>query len=151
MSFFNRLLAKQGSRKVQGATPSKLSANSSKNTPIISRKASKIDYNTSDFELEVVEEAREILKPVSINKKSGSDVMEETMAQFLQNHVLFKDLEPSFINILVDSMQVRIFNNMEFVIKKGQVGRAMFFIKRGTMDVISEDGIKISCERRMKF
>lgn len=52
-------------------------------------------------------------------------------------------MDESFLRIIAASMQVRIFKDMDFVIKKGQVGRAMFFVQRGSIEVISEDGIRI--------
>ena len=74
-------------------------------------------------------------------KTSGSSAM-STMSvfQFLKEHVLFKDLDDDFLRILENSMQVRVYNDKDYVIKRGEIGRAMFFIRRGTVDAISEDG-----------
>jgi F-box/leucine-rich repeat protein 7 len=61
--------------------------------------------------------------------------------KFLEEHVLFKNLDQNFIQTLSTSMQSRIYNPSEFVIRKGEIGRAMFFVLRGDVEVISEDGV----------
>jgi CRP-like cAMP-binding protein len=63
-----------------------------------------------------------------------------SIKQFLQNHVLFKNLDSNFIAKLTTALQSRIFNQGEYVIKKGDLSRAMFFIFKGEVEVISEDG-----------
>lgn len=64
----------------------------------------------------------------------------KSIFQFLKEHVLFKDLDDDFLRILEDSMQVRVFSDKDYIIKRGEIGRAMFFIRRGVVDAISEDG-----------
>ena len=66
--------------------------------------------------------------------------MEANIGKFLQEHVLFKNLEPSFLQALAGSLQSRVFGANEYIIRKGEIGRAMFFILRGEVQVISEDG-----------
>ncbi|KAJ3210512.1 hypothetical protein HDU67_005243, partial [Dinochytrium kinnereticum] len=63
-----------------------------------------------------------------------------SIRKFLENHVLFQNLEEAFMIQLSNAMQSRIYNPSEFVIRKGEVGRAMFFILRGEVEVVSEDG-----------
>ncbi|KAI8843134.1 cyclic nucleotide-binding-like protein [Chytridium lagenaria] len=60
--------------------------------------------------------------------------------KFLENHVLFQNLDESFIMQLNNAMQSRVCSPSEYVIRKGEVGRAMFFILRGEVEVVSEDG-----------
>ncbi|KAJ3175998.1 hypothetical protein HK101_010525 [Irineochytrium annulatum] len=62
---------------------------------------------------------------------------------YLQEHVLFKNLDENFIAQLNNAMQSRIYSPNEYVIRKGEVGRAMFFILRGEVEVVSEDGESI--------
>ena len=67
--------------------------------------------------------------------------MENLIRKFLQDHVLFKDYaNPDFISSLAASMKPRIYVDGAFIIKKGEIGRAMFFLLKGTVDVVSEDG-----------
>ncbi|KAJ3228248.1 hypothetical protein HDU81_006252, partial [Chytriomyces hyalinus] len=60
--------------------------------------------------------------------------------KFLQEHVLFKGLDEKFLNTLSNAMQSRIYNPGEFVVRKGEIGKAMFFVLKGEVEVISEDG-----------
>lgn len=127
MSFINRIIPKLSMKK-QAA--SKLGS--------LKRDVEEVPFasiSTGEFELE--KEEQKPAKTLLNNKEGGK---EETMEQFLKNHVLFKGLGSSFLSIIASSMQARIFNDMDFVIKKGQVGRAMFFVQRGEVEVISEDG-----------
>ncbi|KAJ3170000.1 hypothetical protein HDU87_000523 [Geranomyces variabilis] len=60
---------------------------------------------------------------------------------FLRNHVLFKDLhDDEFIVSLAAAMQMRVYADNSYVIRKGEVGRAMFFVLRGEVEVVTEDG-----------
>ncbi|KAJ3317484.1 hypothetical protein HDU76_001161 [Blyttiomyces sp. JEL0837] len=58
---------------------------------------------------------------------------------FLAAHVLFQNLDESFLKELAESLQSRIYNPREYIIRKGEIGRAMFFIVRGEVEVVSED------------
>ncbi|KAJ3114467.1 hypothetical protein HK100_001653 [Physocladia obscura] len=60
--------------------------------------------------------------------------------KFLEEHVLFKGLDDKFLTTLSTAMQSRIYNSGEFVVRKGEIGKAMFFVLRGEVEVISEDG-----------
>ncbi|TPX33320.1 hypothetical protein SmJEL517_g03772 [Synchytrium microbalum] len=58
----------------------------------------------------------------------------------LGGHLLFKDLEADFINLLSNAMQARLYKEKQFIVRKGEIAKAMFFIERGEVEVISEDG-----------
>ncbi|KAJ3077161.1 hypothetical protein HDU98_007546 [Podochytrium sp. JEL0797] len=60
--------------------------------------------------------------------------------KFLEEHVLFKGLDEKFLTTLSNAMQSRVYNPGEFVVRKGEIGRAMFFVLKGEVEVISEDG-----------
>jgi hypothetical protein len=134
MSFLNRIIPKLNRRKSQ--IGSKLSQNSDTSLPPNSTLIRDENNSNGAFELDVADSKKDAF-PLRRHTSSGKD---ETLAQFLQNHVLFKGLDDSFLKIIAASMQARIFKDMDFVIKKGQVGRAMFFVQRGVVEVISEDG-----------
>ena len=59
--------------------------------------------------------------------------------------LFFKNIgnDDKFFDTLSNSMQSRVYMPSEFVIKKGEIGRALFFILRGEVEVISEDGISL--------
>jgi signal-transduction protein with cAMP-binding, CBS, and nucleotidyltransferase domain len=64
-----------------------------------------------------------------------------SVTKFLREHVLFKDVtDQQFIERLASSLQIRVYTDRDTIIKKGEVGRAMFFILKGQVEVVSEDG-----------
>ncbi|KAJ3050221.1 hypothetical protein HK097_008814 [Rhizophlyctis rosea] len=71
------------------------------------------------------------------SRRSGFD---GSIVKFLEQHVLFKTLDISFLNTLANLMQTRVYNDNDYIVRKGEVGRAMFFILRGIVEVVSEDG-----------
>ncbi|KAI9206670.1 uncharacterized protein BJ171DRAFT_16301 [Polychytrium aggregatum] len=73
-------------------------------------------------------------------KRTSGASFDATIRKFLEDHVLFKGLDENFITLLASEMQTRIYNDKDYVIRKGEVGRAMFFVFRGQVNVISEDG-----------
>jgi signal-transduction protein with cAMP-binding, CBS, and nucleotidyltransferase domain len=67
--------------------------------------------------------------------------LDVSVSKFLREHVLFKDVkDEKFIEKLASSLQIRVYADRDMVIRKGEVGRAMFFILRGQIEVVSEDG-----------
>ncbi|KAJ3414709.1 hypothetical protein HDV05_006146 [Chytridiales sp. JEL 0842] len=79
----------------------------------------------------------------SVGLSSGlpaAPTFDGSILKFLEEHDLFKNLDHEFLTTLSNSMQSRIYSPREFVIRKGEIGRAMFFVLRGEVEVISEDG-----------
>ncbi|TPX67579.1 hypothetical protein SpCBS45565_g03716 [Spizellomyces sp. 'palustris'] len=67
--------------------------------------------------------------------------MDLSICKFLDEHVLFKDLhDEDFLMTLANSMQTRVYYDNSYVIRQGEVGRALFFVFRGDIEVVSEDG-----------
>jgi hypothetical protein len=67
--------------------------------------------------------------------------LDVSVSTFLRGHVLFKDIKDErFIEKLASSLQIRMYAEKDIIIKKGEVGRAMFFILKGQVEVVSEDG-----------
>eukprot|EP01006_Ploeotia_vitrea_P052046 TRINITY_DN67634_c1_g1_i1.p1 TRINITY_DN67634_c1_g1~~TRINITY_DN67634_c1_g1_i1.p1 ORF type:complete len:596 (-),score=10.26 TRINITY_DN67634_c1_g1_i1:241-2028(-) len=71
--------------------------------------------------------------------------LREEVALYLNKDIvkkvpLFKDCAPRFINAIAVSLQPFIALPETYVIRKGEVGREMFFISSGEVNVVSEDG-----------
>jgi signal-transduction protein with cAMP-binding, CBS, and nucleotidyltransferase domain len=67
--------------------------------------------------------------------------MDQNIENFLKEHVLFKDYyNEEFIATLARNLKMRVYTDGTYVIRKGEVGRAMFFILRGEVEILSEDG-----------
>ncbi|KAJ1558403.1 hypothetical protein HK096_001296 [Nowakowskiella sp. JEL0078] len=65
---------------------------------------------------------------------------ETSVRNFLEDHVLFKGLDDKFLSSLTNEIQTRVYCDNEYIIRKGEVGRAMFFVLKGEVAVVSEDG-----------
>ncbi|KAI8822469.1 cyclic nucleotide-binding-like protein [Fimicolochytrium jonesii] len=66
--------------------------------------------------------------------------IDEALRGFLDDHVLFKNLDETFINTVAASMQTRVYGDSAYIIRQGEVGRALFFILKGEVEIVSEDG-----------
>jgi hypothetical protein len=67
------------------------------------------------------------------------------IAMFLNRDIimkvpLFRGQTDHFISAVVSKLRPRVFLPGYFVIRKGDIGREMFFIARGKVEVVSEDG-----------
>ncbi|KAJ3364162.1 Kinesin-like protein kif27 [Allomyces javanicus] len=56
---------------------------------------------------------------------------------------LFQDTEIGFMRMLSLALQPVLFLPNEYVVKKGDIGSEMFFIHKGRVDVVSEDGCQV--------
>ena len=61
----------------------------------------------------------------------------------IQRVPLFRESEVSFLRHLSLVMRPLILLKGEYVVRKGDIGQEMFFIHRGKVDVVSEDGLTI--------
>ncbi|KAI9353604.1 cyclic nucleotide-binding-like protein [Obelidium mucronatum] len=73
-------------------------------------------------------------KPLERTKSSNGQ-QTPNVKKFLEEHVLFKGLDDKFLTTLSNALQSRIYNPGEFVVRKGEIGRAMFFVLRGEVEV----------------
>ena len=61
----------------------------------------------------------------------------------LKRVAIFSDCEPGFLIELVLKLKPEVFSPGDFVCRKGDVGKEMYIIKQGFLDVVSEDGSKV--------
>jgi len=54
--------------------------------------------------------------------------------------MLVKDCEPGLLRQLVTKLKLQVFSPSDFICRKGQIGREMYFIKSGRLSVVSDDG-----------
>lgn len=56
---------------------------------------------------------------------------------------IFQDCEPGLLQQLVTKLKLQVFSPNDFVCKKGDIGKEMYFIKSGRLVVVSDDGKKV--------
>ena len=61
----------------------------------------------------------------------------------LQKVRIFQDCEKGLLADLVLKLKLQVFSPGDYVCRKGDVGKEMFIIKRGKLDVVAPDGIKV--------
>ena len=61
----------------------------------------------------------------------------------LQKVKIFQDCEKGLLQDLVMKLKLQVFSPGDYVCRKGDVGKEMFIIKRGKLDVVAPDGIKV--------
>jgi hypothetical protein len=73
------------------------------------------------------------------------EYLRKEVAMFLNRDIiakvpLFQGADPQFISTIVMMMRPRISLPQAYIVKKGEVGKEMFFISRGEVEIVSEDG-----------
>ncbi len=63
--------------------------------------------------------------------------------QSLKRVHIFQDCEPGLLQQLVTKLKLQVFSPGDFVCRKGDIGREMYFIKSGRLVVVSDDGEKV--------
>ena len=71
------------------------------------------------------------------------DVTMSLYHEVLSRISLFQDVEVSFIKILSMYIKPMYFLKGEYLVRKFDIGSEMFFIHRGAVDVVSEDGTMV--------
>ena len=53
---------------------------------------------------------------------------------------IFQDVEPGLLEELVLKLQLQVYSPGDYICRKGDIGKEMFIVKRGKLDVVSDDG-----------
>ena len=64
----------------------------------------------------------------------------DNVRHFLSEHVLFKNLNEEVLASITKTLQFRMVPDKQFIVRKGEEGKAMFLIIKGEVEVISDDG-----------
>ena len=88
----------------------------------------------------------------SVDDKAALEFLPEKLRAEIAIHVhlktlrrvnIFKDCEPGLLVELVLKLRLQVFSPGDYICRKGDIGKEMYIIKRGKLQVVSEDGKKI--------
>jgi cyclic nucleotide gated channel alpha 3 len=61
---------------------------------------------------------------------------------------IFQDCEPGLLQELVNKLVLQVFSPGDYICRKGDIGREMYFVKRGVLHVVSDDGKTVFAKLR---
>ena len=74
--------------------------------------------------------------PETLRAEIAADLHMET----LRKVTIFQECEPSLLAKLVVRLSLAVFSPGDYICRKGDVGTEMYFVKRGRLEVVSDDG-----------
>ena len=88
----------------------------------------------------------------SVDDKAALEYLPEKLRAEISIHVhmhtlrrvsIFQDCEPGLLVELVLKLRLQVFSPGDYICRKGDIGKEMYIIKRGRLQVVSEDGKKV--------
>lgn len=119
----------------------------------------KVDSIKSYMKMRLVnkELQRKVLKWFEYSWSNSQGLDEEQVKSFLPENLqteismsihfdtlkqvhIFQDCEPGLLQELVNKLVLQVFSPGDYICRKGDIGREMYFVKRGVLHVVSDDG-----------
>ena len=88
----------------------------------------------------------------SVDDKAALEYLPEKLRAEISIHVhmhtlrrvsIFQDCEPGLLVELVLKLRLQVYSPGDYICRKGDIGKEMYIIKRGRLQVVSEDGKKV--------
>lgn len=73
-------------------------------------------------------------------EKLRAEISIHVHLETLRRVTIFQDCEPGLMVELVLQLQLQVFSPGDYVCRKGDIGKEMYIVKRGKLQVVSEDG-----------
>jgi len=83
----------------------------------------------------------EVLK--NLPEKLRTEISSHIHYETLKSIHIFSDCEESLLRELVTRLKAQVYSPDEFVCKKGEIGKELFIVKNGSLNVVSDDGQKV--------
>ena len=79
----------------------------------------------------------------NLPEKLGLEIASFNYLETLKSINIFNECEEGLLRELVTKLKIQVYSPGDYVCRKGDIGKEMYIIKRGFLDVVSDDGSKV--------